>query len=124
MIFNVPILLIAAYALFRAFEYFALKSYQEFAADVPVPHNVRGMAIHSAVLLPARVFGWGALIWFAYKTSIWTAVKLVAIAFPVSLLFQTAITFTILRLGPIARLICLAAVPILAILIGAFMWSI
>ena len=116
MIFDVPILLILAYAIFRACEYFALKSYQDF--NSPFSHDRRMSAIHGTILFPARVFGWGALIWFMFKAGIWTTLILVLIAFPVSLLVQAILTYTVLRLEDhLWRPICLAAVPIMAVVI-------
>lgn len=115
---KVPIVLVFVYALFRMAEYFALKHYQALAADGFGARNPVAMAF-GLVLLPARIIGWVFLIWLAMKIGIVATIGLVAIAFVLSLVLQSTIGMLLIGLlGPLAGLIYLAMVPILAVVIG------
>jgi hypothetical protein len=100
MIIGVPISLIVVYALYRLVEYFAGVRQRQLMAEqqpldefraVGVPYRGPRMAL--AILLgPARVFGWGFLLYYGWRDGWIEPVKLAAVAFPVSLVMQSVVT--------------------------------
>jgi hypothetical protein len=118
MVLGVPIALIMVYALFRVVEYFMLKLQQAWMAEGPAFRTGLRLAF-ILVLLPARVFGWGFLIYFAFRVGIVPAIALLSIAFPSSLLLQVAPVF-VLRVSPqqvitIVGILGFVLLPIMAI---------
>jgi hypothetical protein len=114
-----PIALVVVYALFRMAEYFALKHYQALAADGFGTRNNPVLMVFGIILLPARIIGWIFLIWLAVKIGVLPTIVLVAIAFVLSLVLQSTIGMLLIGvLGPLAGVIYLALVPILAVVIG------
>lgn len=111
-----PLALVFSYALFRTFEYYSLKHLQALSEwAMPNQQTVRlGLTF---LLLLARIAGWGMFLLFAYKAGIWNAVALIAVAFPLSLAFQTIYEFTIRPMQTFGVLLTFIAVPLLAVTI-------
>jgi hypothetical protein len=128
MLWGVPISLVVAYALFRMFEYYSLKEVREryqslrFPSQLIVRNPLTAYYAFSFVLLPARVFGWGLLLFYGWRAGWLQPVKLIVMAFPLSLLFQ-ALYVSVMGFMTPARgpWITLAAVPITAAIILALM---
>lgn len=121
MVSGVPVSLVVVYALFRMFEYFALKNYQAVAAEGMHAGNRTALSVFGVVLLPARFGGWALLIWLAVKIGILHTIGLVVLAFLLSLVLQMTLGMLLMAiLGPLAGLLFLIAVPICGIAI-AFM---
>ncbi|HLA91569.1 MAG TPA: hypothetical protein VJL28_14165 [Gemmatimonadaceae bacterium] len=123
MIFAIPVTLIVAYALFRVFEHLGLKVQRAVYADGPRPETLRPLLFLGAILLPARIFGWVALLYYGYQAGWLAPVKLIAIAFPLSLVFQ----FFAAGLHQLPRsafnVIVLGGVPAMAIVIALILAS-
>lgn len=111
-----PIPLVISYALFRTFEYYSLKHIQALAQD-PMPRQQPAMLGMTTMLFLARVAGWGMFIFFAYKAGVWNAIAFIAVAFPLSLVFQTVYDFTVRPMERVGPLLALFAVPVLIIVI-------
>jgi hypothetical protein len=111
-----PIPLLFLYALFRTFEYYSLKHLQALS-EWPGPSQRKGIAVISVVLMLARIAGWGMLILLAYRAGILNAVALVAVAFPLSLAFQTIYEYTIRPMQTLGALLTLIALPLTVIAI-------
>jgi hypothetical protein len=113
-----PWLLVVAYALFRTFEYFSLKNYQEMYQERQMfgsAMHTKPLAIMGAVLLPARIAGWGIMIWVAVKFGILPALIVLFVAFLLSLVLQTTLAPFLWRvIGPLGFLI---AVPAMVLVI-------
>jgi hypothetical protein len=109
-----PWLLVLAYALFRVFEYYSLKNYQEMYQERQMfgPGMHRGpLSVMGAVLLPARIAGWGILIWVAMKLGLLPTLVVVVVAFLLSLVLQVTLAPVLWStIGPVGFL---AAVPIM-----------
>ncbi len=97
MVLGVPVSLILVYALFRMNEYYMLKLHQGYMSGGPA--STRPQLVFGSVLLIARVFGWAFLLYFAYRNGWLEAVKLLAIAFPLSLAMQWAVLVPLVRFG-------------------------
>lgn len=107
-----PWLLVLAYALFRVFEYYSIKNYQDLMQERQLfggGMHTGGLAVLGAVLLPARIAGWGILIWAAVKYGILPTIGLVVAAFLLSLVLQFTLAPALWRIvGPVGFLV---AVP-------------
>lgn len=117
MIFGVPVALILAYALFRVFEHHGLKIQQAVYGSGPRPETNGPLLFLGAILLPARIFGWAIFIWYGLVVSWWAPLKLLVIAYPISLVFQffSGALFQLPR--SVFNAVVLIAIPALAIVI-------
>jgi hypothetical protein len=115
MLLGVPVALILAYALFRAFEHYGLKIQQAVYGSGPRPETNGQLLFLGAILLPARAFGLAVFVWYGLVANWWAPLKLLVIGFPISLAFQffsAAVLFQLPR--RVFNTIVLTAIPITA----------
>jgi hypothetical protein len=114
---QIPIPLLVLYALFRTFEYYSTK-HLEALSVWPGAGQRRAVSVITVLLLLARIAGWAMLLLFAFRANILNAVALIAVAFPLSLAFQSIYEYTIRPLQTLGALLTLIALPLTVIAIA------